>query len=331
MPRTYETTTPADSDTIREERSATVLQFRNTPEALKRLAERRNENTNFERERDHLRSEMGFQKHRHFAAAQAMDRILALELQAIEDFPIERILAATDPEENQALYEEVCRIENSYINQLITLDHEAGAAFAQQRGLSLINLIKFFLSKTELCYPKGIKLNKKNLDDHILTDTELRLNDIRKQIRQLFNEAREIGQNEPETFQTFKADVAALTTENTEPEVPLPTKAPELYKDRKNKGQTAEEFTKTVYSKWIEAGGITRADLKRLDKSLYGMLMKGGFPESLKDLIPPAQGKGGGNKGGRKPVFSNEELAERTRAKARERTRRYRERKAAGL
>ncbi|WJY21584.1 hypothetical protein QTA57_17955 [Fontisubflavum oceani] len=163
MPRTYETTTPTDSDAIREEQSGVVLQFRNTPDALRRLSERSNENTNYDRERDHLRSEMGFQKHRHFAEARAMDRILALELQAIEKFPIERILTATDPEENQALYEEICQIENSYINQLITLDYEAGAEFGAQRGLSRINLEKFFLSKVELCYAKGIKLNKKIL------------------------------------------------------------------------------------------------------------------------------------------------------------------------
>lgn len=296
MPRTYETTTPTDSDTIREERSATVLQFRNTPEALKRLAERRNENTNFERERDHLRSEMGFQKHRHFAAAQAMDRILALELQAIEEFPIERIVAATDPEENQALYEEVCRIENSYINQLITLDHETGATFEQQRGLSRLNLIKFFFSKTELCYPKGIKLNEKNLDDHILTDTELRLNDIRKQIRQLFNEAREIGQNEPETFQTFKADVAALTTENAEPEVPLPTKAPELYADRANKSEKPEDFLVRVYKGLTgtpeNPAQIVRSHIKAWDQRLYEALYKRRkLIDNFETLLPPSQGK----------------------------------------
>jgi len=296
MPRTYETTTPTDSDTIREEQSGVVLQFRNTPEALKRLAERRDENTNFERERDHLRSEMGFQKHRHFAAAQAMDRILALELQAIEDFPIERILAATEPEENQALYEEVCRIENSYINQLITLDHEASATFEQQRGLSLINLIKFFFSKTELCYAKGIKLNKKNLDDHILTDTELRLNDIRKQIRQLFNEAREIGQNEPETFQTFQTDMAALTTENTEPEVPLPTKAPELYKDRKDRSEKPEAFLVRVYEGLTgtpeRRAKIVRSHIKAWDQRLYEALYKRRkIIDNFEILLPPSQGK----------------------------------------
>lgn len=326
MPRTYETTTPTNSNTIREEQSGVVLQFRNTPDALKRLAERRNENTHFERERDHLRSEMGFQKHRHFASAQAMDRILALERQAIEEFPIKHILAATDSEENQALYEEVCRIENSYINQLITLDHEAGATFEQQRGLSRLNLIKFFLSKTELCYHKGIKLNEKNLDAHILTDTNLRLNDIRKQIRQLFNEAREIGQNEPETFQIFKADVAALTTENMGPEVPLPTKAPELYKDRPDRKMKPDAFIRNVYKHWL-GKGLLRPHIKDLDESLYRALYKHGVPNDFETLLPTAKGHGGGNKNGRKPVFSDLELAERVRAKGRERSKRHYERK----
>lgn len=289
MPRTYETTTPTDSDTIRRERSGVVLQFRNTPAALQRLAERRDENTNYERERDHLRSEMGFQKHRQFAATQAMDRILALELQAIEAFPIDRILAATDPDDNQALYEEIGRIENSYINQLITLDHQADAPFDRQRGLARLNLIKFFLSKTEMCYTKGITLNKKNIDDHILTDTELRLNDIRKQIRQLFNEAREIGQNDPDTFHAFKADLASLTTE---PEAPLPTKAPELYKNRSDRREKPDAFVRRVYGQWLtQPGGLPRPVLRTIDEPCYRALYKHGIPTDLAEQMPTAQGR----------------------------------------
>lgn len=292
MPRTYETNTTSDNqlhERIRQERSGVVLQFRNTPEALRRLSKNHNENTHYERERDHLRSEMGFQKHRSFAAAKAMDRILALEQQATEEFPIDRILAATNPHKNQELYEDICRIENSYINQLITLDHESGAKFEDQRGLSRINLIKFFIYKAAKCYDKGIALTKKNIDEHILKDSELRLEDIKKQICQLFNEAREIGKNDPDTFLSFRANVAALTSETTEP-VNIPDKAPELYKDRADRKENAEDFTRRVYGSWFRKG-ISRPHIKQLDKSLYGMLNKGGFPESLVQDLPAAPGR----------------------------------------
>lgn len=110
----------------------------------------------------------------------------------------------------------------------------------------------------------------------------------------------------------------------------VPDVAPALYKERPDKSQSAEAFTNFHYSKYF-GKGLTRADLKRLDKSLYGMLMKGGFPDSLKHKIPPAQGKGGGGhhgKGGSKPIFSAEELADRTRQQARDRMRRYRQRQS---
>jgi|TARA_B100001167_G_scaffold183379_1_gene141901 hypothetical protein len=289
MPRTYETPTPADSETIREEQSGVVIQLKNSPEAIKRLGKNKNENTHYERERDHLRSEMGFQKHRSFAASQAMTRILGLELQAIEEFPIERILAATDPKENQLLYEETCRIENSYINQLITLDYEPEAKFEDQRGLARLNLIKFFLSKTELCYSIGIKLNKNNLDAHILTDTELRLNDISKQIRQLFNEAREIGQNDPEKFKEFSDGISSITTEKNN-QVQLPEKAPELYKERRDRKEKPDVFIRRVYEPWL-GEGLLRPHIKDFDEPLYRALYKHGIPEDFKTLLPTAQGR----------------------------------------
>ena len=301
MPRTYETASPTDSQSnerIREERSGVILQFRSTPAALQRLSEHCHENTNYERERDHLRSEMGFQKHRHFAAAKAMDRIHALELQAIEEFSIDRILSAVNKEENQELYEEICRIENSYINQLINLDYEPNVDFENQRGISLINLIKFFLSKVELCYQRGVILNKNNLDDHILTDTELRLNDIRKQIRQLFNEAREIGRSDPERFRVFKDDVAALTTDTTASSQ-MPDKAPELYKNRTKREidgilrkEKPDEFIRRVYEPWLlQPGGLPRPVIRDLDEACYRALYKHGIPDDFETLLPTAQGR----------------------------------------
>ena len=100
----------------------------------------------------------------------------------------------------------------------------------------------------------------------------------------------------------------------------LPDKAPAFYKDRSDKTQSAEDFTWKHYSEYFDKG-LTRADLKRLDLSLYRMLMKGKFPASLADKIPPAQGKGGG---GRKPKLSDAERGERARARSRETSKRHR-------
>lgn len=299
MPRTFETPSIAASLSnrkVQEERSGMVLQFRNTPEQIERLAQRKEENTYYEQERDHLRSEMIFLAHRRFASPHAMDRIHALELKTIEDFPLDRILEATDPEENQRLYDDLCQIENSYINQLITQDFDPDADFAGQRGLARINLIKFYLSKVDLCYPKGIKLKDINLDDHILKDAELRLNDIQKQIRKLFNEAREIGRTEPDTFQTFSDNVASLTSDSAKPEVTLPEKAPELYAERPDKSEKPEAFLVRVYEGLTgtpeHPAKIVRSHIKAWDQRLYEALYKRRkLIDNFEILLPPSQGK----------------------------------------
>lgn len=105
----------------------------------------------------------------------------------------------------------------------------------------------------------------------------------------------------------------------------LPDKAPALYKERDDKSQSAEEFTRQHYSEFF-GKGLTRADLKRLDLPLYRMLMKGSFPTSLADEIPPAQGKGGG---GRRPKLelTKEEREQRLREQRREASRRFRARR----
>jgi hypothetical protein len=104
----------------------------------------------------------------------------------------------------------------------------------------------------------------------------------------------------------------------------IPKVASALYMERPDKSQTAEEFTHIHYGEYFDKG-LTRADIKRLDKSLYGMLMKGRFSDSLKDLIPSSQGKGGG---GRKPKMdlTKEERQERIKKQRRQASQRYRAR-----
>ncbi|MEP4928681.1 MAG: hypothetical protein ABJT31_12980 [Hyphomicrobiales bacterium] len=327
MPRTFDSPSIAASlsdGKVQKERSGMVLQFRNTPEQVERLAQRKEENTYYEQERDHLRSEMIFLAHRRFAAPQAMDRIHALELKAIEDFPLERILEATDPEENQSLYDELCQIENSYINQLITQDYDPDADFVDQRGLARINLIKFYLSKADLCCPKGIKLKDINLDDHILKDTELRLNDIQKQIRKLFNEAREIGRTEPDTFQSFSDNIAALTSDSAEPKVSIPEKAPELYAKRPDKSEKPETFLERAYEGLTgtaaRPASIFRSHIKAWDPQLYDALYKRRkIIKNFEILLPKSQGKSVADLN-----LTDTELVNRARQKNADRQRQFR-------
>ena len=50
--------------------------------------------------------------------------------------------------------------------------------------------------------------------------------------------------------------------------IPPPEVAPELYRDRKNRKESAPEFTVRVYAKWL-GKGLARNHLLKLDRSLY--------------------------------------------------------------
>jgi hypothetical protein len=63
----------------------------------------------------------------------------------------------------------------------------------------------------------------------------------------------------------------ALSGEVTDDTSALPTTAPALYKERKDKEEGPIAFTKRVYSRWL-GKKICRSDLKMLDKKLYNAL-----------------------------------------------------------
>lgn len=123
-----------------------------------------------------------------------------------------------------------------------------------------------------------------------MKDLELKLEDIQKQISKLFNEACDIGQNDPAKLLAFKENVAALTG-NAE-KLQLPEKAPELYKERANRKEDPEAFTRRVYEPWL-GKGLLRPHIKVLDKPLYQSLYKKGFPSDFDILLPTAQGRSG--------------------------------------
>lgn len=53
---------------------------------------------------------------------------------------------------------------------------------------------------------------------------------------------------------------------------PLPSNASELWKDRKDRSESAVQFATRVYRVWMDAGVLSRPDVKRLDPDLYGSI-----------------------------------------------------------
>jgi hypothetical protein len=63
----------------------------------------------------------------------------------------------------------------------------------------------------------------------------------------------------------------ALSTSRTNEAGSLPSEAPAKWLERANKGETPVDFIRREYSPWI-GKGLSRIDIKRLDKSLYNSL-----------------------------------------------------------
>ncbi|WP_299845292.1 hypothetical protein [uncultured Roseovarius sp.] len=262
-----------------------------------RLVKSDGKNTHFDSDRETMVTEMNFFRDRDAETQEAAERLIACDLIVAEKYSLERLLDATDQSENYQLYEELSVLENIRNSQLATLSFKSGKGFEHQIGPVRLALGKFLLIKTRLCYSyKGIKLNRKNYEEHYLDHTEIRLDDIERRMHQLFNEARAVGEHNPEAFEIFKTNVAALTAENTEPEVSLPTKAPELYKERKDRSEKPETFLARVYEGLTgtpeRPAMIARSHIKSWDKSLYDALYKRRkIIDNFEFLLPSSQGR----------------------------------------
>lgn len=255
-----------------------------------RLVKSNGENTHFDADRETMVTEMNFFRDRDADTQEAAERLIACDLIVIDDYPLERLLRATDEKTNNELYDELSTLENIRNSQLLTLSFNSGLPFENQTGPVRLALAKFLLIKARLCYTKkDIKLNKKNYENHYLDHTDIRLDDIRRRMHQLFNEARAVGEHNQEAFEAFKADLASLTTETKE-SVKLPDKAPEIYKERADRKEDPEAFTRRVYEPWL-GKGLLRPHIKQLDKPLYQALYKKGFPSDFDTLLPTAQGR----------------------------------------
>ena len=120
-----------------------------------------------------------------------------------------------------------------------------------------------------------------------MPEENLRLYEIKNQIRQLFEEASGIIKDDPVALNKFKEEASGAPRVD---KTSIPEKAPELYKERAERKEDPEAFTRRVYEPWL-GKGLLRPHIKQLDKSLYGMLNKGGFPESLAHDLPAAPGR----------------------------------------
>lgn len=256
---------------------------------------KREKRTPFILDRDLLFTEQMFLVGRDSSVQRSSERIEACELEAIEKFPLGKLLSSVGQDENRQLYDEISAIHNMYYSQLITIDNQLTDTtreqkpFHEQRGLARIELIKFLLQKVRLCNNKGIKLNKNNYNEHFLKDTELRLDRIENTIRQLLQEAFTVGARDPEALSKFKASIVELSSDPIE-SVPIPESAPELYKNRSDRKEKPASFIRRVYANWI-GRGLLRPHIKELDKPLYQALYKHGIPDDFDAILPKAQGK----------------------------------------
>ena len=248
-----------------------------------------NGNTHFDQERAYWTSEKLFLSDRNSHEDLTSLKIEACELVAQSDFTIETILGTKDPVIKSRLYEQISLLENIYINQLITLDYQSGKQFKDQKGLARIHLIKFFLTKSALCDRLGIKLSNNNLNEFVLSDEELRLENIKNEISLLLKEAFSVGSCNPNALKNFTDSVTELASAAGEI-VELPTTAPELYKERKDKSEKPAEFIKRVYHPWLMKG-LLRPHIKSLDLPLYQNFYRQGVPEEFEILLPKAAGR----------------------------------------
>ncbi|WP_114964087.1 hypothetical protein [Tritonibacter mobilis] len=245
----------------------------------------------FMADRELFFTEVAFIRGRDTEAQNPEARMAACDLLTKERYPIDRILAARDEAENLQIHEELSYLRNIYHSQIVTSEVGKAEAGVELHGLPRIEFLRFLTEKVFLCKNRGIHFDNNNLEDILLDDAELRLERIKREITLLLKEATIIGAEADDrtAVQAFNTSVAALLDQGIMgPE--LPTQAPELYKERQDRKEDPETFTRRVYAPWLGLG-LHRAHVKELDKSLYQALYKRGLSDELAALLPTAQGR----------------------------------------
>lgn len=245
----------------------------------------------FMADRELFFTEVAFIRGRDTEAQNPEARMAACDLLTKERYPIDRILAARDEAENLQIHEELSYLRNIYHSQIVTSEVGKAEAGVELHGLPRIEFLRFLTEKVFLCKNRGIHFDNNNLEDILLDDADLRLERIKREITLLLKEATIIGAEADDrtTVQEFNNSVAALLDQGIMgPE--LPNQAPELYKERKDRKEDPETFTRRVYAPWLGLG-LHRPHVKQLDKPLYQALYKRGISDDLAALLPTAQGR----------------------------------------
>lgn len=265
----------------------------------------------FSLERQYLRSETIFLAERDAEKENSAERKASCEDIAATSFPLSRILEAGSIEELEQLFVEISSLQTIHHNQSISMDHKLGADFTDQVGAARIHLIKFFIIKSICCIIENKEMTEENRNASLVDHKDIRLKHLEMEISGLLREAFAIVVDDQDSMRNFQERIMARALQ-AEEAVTLPTEAPELYTDRKDKSVRAADFIRTVYEPWL-GKGLLRPHIKELDKSLYQALYKQGVPEDFETLLPKAPGQAAKNKG----ILANLEAIEKRRAASR--------------
>jgi hypothetical protein len=112
--------------------------------------------------------------------------------------------------------------------------------------------------------------------------------DLEKEIKK-FATAVDVPNEALEFFSLAVVQLVSTAKNGThvgEKSLPLPKKAPELFVKRRDPKETIVEFLRRVWKPWMDAGSVTRNDLRRLDPSaargIENWLAKGPLPDDIK-------------------------------------------------
>lgn len=250
-------------------------------------------NTHFSDARNMLRSETVFLKERNQIEQDAEGIRIACEDVLEDEFTLKQILSTEDPQELDRIYDKISMLENIHYNQLVSLDHVVvdgePLPYESQKGMARFKLTKFFTIKKKRCIINSIKLNYEQLDSYLVADEEIRLEFIQSEIRQLAKEAFSLCSDDANLKKDFARRCCAIF-DDSEEEVILPSRAPELYKEREDRKENPVNFIRRVYGSWL-GKGLLRPHIKKLDLPLYQSLYRFGIPDDFDVVLPKATGR----------------------------------------
>lgn len=116
---------------------------------------------------------------------------------------------------------------------------------------------------------------------------------IKEQIKSLVSMASPLFESNEDLKDFFAGSAGFDSFEFAAANKPqLPSKAPELYKDREDRKEKPETFLERVYGPWLRGKGLFRSHIKAWDLSLYQSLYKrrDQIP-AFETLLPMAQGR----------------------------------------